>query len=234
MPLIQLRLDLWQELTEAERAPEHSDLPRLCQGLEEVIAATPPAQKLQAAATAFLQIAGIFALRAEVLLTDWEQTHSDDGPVMEEDDLTELLRQSMALELDELIAEPVPYTRQRQSTSSTAGESIACLVDKAALLEAFNSEIEAVEAEAQWEAGALSGAHDEDVVGWSGAIAHWLEMRQSSEPVSLIQLQQALGMSLVEIWMGLLLSQEPQFQLGHTEEFYDLQGIRVQISYTGA
>jgi hypothetical protein len=49
-------------------------------------------------------------------------------------------------------------------------------------------------------------AHNKVVVEWASAIAQWLKPRQSSEPVSLLQLQQRLGLPMVEVWLGLLLS----------------------------
>ena len=42
----QLELDLWQELREAELAPERSEPLRLCQGLEQAIASAPPEHQL--------------------------------------------------------------------------------------------------------------------------------------------------------------------------------------------
>lgn len=120
----------------AEQAPEQCDLNRLCNGLEEAIATIPLSQQLQTAAAAFLQIAEIFALRAEVLLTDWGQSYSEKGPALEEDDLSELLRQSMSLELDELIAEPESYTRESPSHIPSV-ESAVAPVDKAVLLRAY-------------------------------------------------------------------------------------------------
>jgi len=43
------------------------------------------------------------------------------------------------------------------------------------------------------------------------AIAHWMQ-QHDGEAVSLLGLQQGLGMQLVDIWLGLLLSQEQQYE----------------------
>jgi len=208
MPPLQLELDLWQELQAAEQSPEQTDVLKLCRGMERAIAVTPPAQKLQMAARAFLQIAEIFALRSQMLLTDWEQSHSEEGPPLEDEDLSELLRQSLSLDLDELIAEPEPITRQRKPSLTDSVESVAGVVDKNTLLEAFNTEIELVEAQAGAESEVVSVAHSEDVTAWAGAIARWLQERSSTGPVSLLELEQGLGMPLVEVWLGLLLGSE--------------------------
>jgi hypothetical protein len=223
----QLQLNLWQDLKAAEQAPEQCDLTQLCSGLEDAISTVPLAQQLQMAATAFAQIAEIFVLRAEVLLTDWEQAHSNEGPALEDDDLTELMRQSMSLELDELIAEPEPYTRQQQATGSDSRDSVAGEVDKAVFLEAFSSEIELMETQAQAVSGAIAVTEAEDVAGWAAVITQWMEQNGNIEAISLIQLQQKLGMPLIEVWLGLLLSQEHPFQLEQCVELYSLDGIWV-------
>jgi len=208
MSAIQLELDLWQQLQAAEQSPEQTDVVRLCIGMEAVISVTPTPQKLQTAATAFLQIAEIFALRAGLLLTDWEQSYSEEGPPLEDEDLSELLRQSMSLDLEELIAEPEPITRQRKPSQAGSVESVAGVVDKGVLLETFDTEIELVEAQAEAASGAVSVAHAEDVTAWAGAIAQWLHQHSSAGPASLQELQHGLGMPLVEVWLGLLLGSE--------------------------
>ena len=65
---------------------------------------------------------------------------------------------------------------------------------------------------------ALDFAHDEDIFAWCQAIAQWITQHQSGK-VSLLQLQQALGMPLVEVWLGLLHSPTP-YQWDRQGEFY--------------
>jgi len=228
MPATQLELSLWDNLEQASATPETANITQLWGELEQFIAELPHEQRLQAAGKAIAQIVEVFALRCDLILSAWEEAHNDQGPAVDEDAIAGLVRQTMTLDLAELIEEPVAEHRQRQSRASST-DSVAGPVDKAALLEAFDSEIEAVEAEAQHQLDALSTAHEEDVSGWTGAIARWLELRQNSEPVSLIQLQQGLKMPLVEVWMGLLLSQEHNELEQQGEDFYDPQGISVVI-----
>ena len=61
-------------------------------------------------------------------------------------------------------------------------------------------------------------AEQENIPKWQNAISYWIE-QQGGEKVSLRQLQQALGMPLVEIWLGLLHSPTP-YQWDGTGEFY--------------
>ena len=51
-------------------------------------------------------------------------------------------------------------------------------------------------------------AEKENIPKWQQAITLWLQQHQG-EKVSLLQLQQALGMPLVEVWLGLLHSPTP-------------------------
>jgi len=209
--VIQLELDLWQQLEAATQQPESADLRQLWQGLEQAIASVPRQQQLPMAATAIAQIIEVFTLRADWLLSALEVKDSSQGPVLPKDFLDGWLRQSMTVDLSDLkeegfVMEPVP--RQRRSPHLTSGESVAGAVDKDTLLEVFDTEIELVEAQAGEASGVVSVAHTEDVTAWAGAIARWLQQRSSTEPVSLLELQQGVGMPLVEVWLGLLLRNE--------------------------
>jgi len=220
--VIQLELDLWQQLEAATQQPESADLRQLWQGLEQAIASVPRQQQLPMAATAIAQIIEVFALRADWLLSALEVKDCSQGPVLSEDFLTGWLRQSMSIDLADLKEEGFalePTTRQRRSSGLASEESVAGLVDKEVLLEAFDTEIELVEAQAGAASGAVSVAHSEDVTAWAGAIARWLQQHSSAGPVSLLELQRGVGMPLVEVWLGLLLGSEGVV-LEQKEDFY--------------
>lgn len=61
-------------------------------------------------------------------------------------------------------------------------------------------------------------AEKESIPKWQQAIALWIEQHRG-EKISLLQLQQALGMPLVEVWLGLLHSPMP-YQWDGIGEFY--------------
>ncbi len=161
-----------------------------------------------------------------MVLASIEAQDNSQGPVLSEGFLDGLIRQSMTIDLSDLkegfTKEPAVQQRRPQSQPVL---SKAEPVDIATLLEAFDPEIEAVEAGASQRAGALSTAHAEDVSSWTRGISPWLELRQSSKPVLLIQLQQKLQIPLVDLWLGLLLSQPEQYQLEQHGEFYTLDSI---------
>ncbi|WP_143755477.1 hypothetical protein [Gloeocapsopsis sp. IPPAS B-1203] len=64
----------------------------------------------------------------------------------------------------------------------------------------------------------LNIAHDEDVSVWVRAIAAYLQ-QNNDNAVTLAQLQQALNIPLVNVWLGLLLS-EKQYKWQRGESFY--------------
>lgn len=223
---MQLELNLWQDLESAAAVPEAANLAELMQALEEAIAPLPQQLQLQTAAEGILRIAQVYASRSDWLLSSWEEAHNPKGPILGEDMLSGLVRQTMTLDLAALIESPVPEHRHRQQ-SSAPGESIAGSVDKAALLQVLQ-EIEAESAEAQTAADPFSLAHSEDIPQWGKAIATWMEQRCELAAVSLIHLQQALGMPMVEVWLGLLLAGQDEYELEQRGDFYSPRGIWVR------
>jgi len=177
MQTTQLELSLWDNLEQASATAETTDLDHLWQELEAAIGLLPHEQRLQTAGKAITQIVEVFAFRCDLILSAWEEAHNEQGLAVDEDAIAGLVRQTMSLDLSELMEVPVAEQRQRQPLAPYA-DSVVGPVDKAAL-EAFDSEIKAVAAEAQRQSGALNAAHEEDVSGWAAAITKWLELRQN-------------------------------------------------------
>jgi len=70
---------------------------------------------------------------------------------------------------------------------------------------------------------ALALAHDEDVSVWVGAIAQRMAEQQVST-APLVELQQSMGMPLIQLWLALLLG---GFTLQQRGEFYETEQIWV-------
>jgi len=228
MQTTQLELSLWDNLEQASATAETADLDHLWQELEAAIGLLPHEQRLQTAGKAITQIVEVFALRCDLILSAWEEAHNEQDSAVDEDAIAGLVRQTMSLDLSELMEVPVAEQRQRQPLAPYA-DSVVGPVDKAALLEAFDSEIKAVEAEAQQQPGALSAAHEEDVSGWAATITKWLKLRQNFELVSLMQLQQGVGMSLIEVWLGLLLGVK-EVSLEQRGNFYSTETLWIEVA----
>ncbi|MBD2124661.1 hypothetical protein [Trichocoleus sp. FACHB-262] len=215
----QLELPLWDSLRAAQIMPEQANVAELLGQMDVVIAQAPEPEQLQVAGEALLRVAELCAVRAEVLITEWEDTYRD--PVVEPSFFTDIVRQTMSVDLSELM-EPAP-PRQRKAKRGTAEDvaagSVAALVDKDVILEWLEEwvvdmggeEEQPAEADLVW-----AIVHEESVSEWSQAISQWLQ-RQREPRISLQHLYQGLGMSWVDLWLGLLLG---DFELEQPGEFY--------------
>ena len=218
----QLELPLWSQLQRSRLAPEFVDLEAILDQAEQEIAQLPQALQMQAAGEAILQLAQLQLLRSEVLIDNWENAYRD--PHVRSDFFNDIVRQTMAVDLSDLITPLLPRKR-RAKTISKAQDSVVSVVDKSAVL-AMIEQLDALSqihdelplSDEEHKQLALDFAHDEDIFSWCQAIALWIEQHQGGK-VSLRQLQQALGMSLVEVWLGLLHSPTP-YQWDNTGEFY--------------
>ena len=218
----QLELPLWSQLQRSRLAPEFVDLEAILDQAEQEIAQLPEAMQMQAAGEAILQLAQLQLLRSEVLIDNWENAYRD--PHVKSDFFDDIVRQTMAVDLSDLIT-LLPLRKRRAKKTLKAQDSVVGVVDKSAVL-AMVEQLEALSlvdselplSDEEHKQLALDFAHDEDIFAWCEAIALWIEQHQSKK-VSLLQLQQALGMALVEVWLGLLHSPTP-YQWDGTGEFY--------------
>ena len=218
----QLELPLWSQLQLSRLAPESINLEAILDQAEKEIAQLPEAMQMQAAGEAILQLAQLQLLRSEVLIDNWENAYRD--PHVKSDFFSDIVRQTMAVDLSDLVT-PLSPRKRRANTTPKAQDSLVGVVDKSAVL-AMVEQLEAVSlldnelplSDEEHKQLALDFAHDEDIFAWCQAIANWIGQHHG-EKVSLEQLQQALDMPLVEVWLGLLHSPKP-YQWDGTGEFY--------------
>lgn len=235
----QLELHLWQNLKAAFAQPQEANWQQLWQDLEQAIASVPRQQQLQVAAEAIFQIVEIYAQRAHLILATLEIRDNSacskayrratavklaSGPILPDDFLAGLMRQTMSLDLSDLM-EAEPYPKQRSQSVLEAESSLAAPVDKLAVLAMVEqlSVDETLVEEALLDEDnkqtALSLAHEENVSAWVQAIAQQMQ-QHNSKATSLLRLQQALGMPLVELWLGLLLGEQDKYEWETGENFY--------------
>jgi hypothetical protein len=213
----QLEFNLWDQLRQARQMPETIGVAQMLDAVEVAVAQLPEADRLQFAGEALLQIAQLCETRAEVWMSEWEEASRD--PSVEQGFFTDLVRQTMAVDLTDLMeSTPARKSRTRRAKSGGTGEgSIIATVDKAAVL----AMVEQLEAEAALEEErkqqVLAIAHDENVSQWTEAIAQRLQAA-FPDRVSFTQLCQRLGMPTVEVWLAVLLG---EFELKQEGEFYD-------------
>jgi hypothetical protein len=173
--------------------------------LETALAPLPQADQLQVPGEAIAQIVGIYAARAEAILSTLDGEPIPTEPILGADFLAGLVKQSTAFNLEALV-EAAPA--ERRSRVRNPIDSVAGLIDKQTLLDA----LEAIQP--------LAVVHAEKVGDWSSAVASYL---QHHAAVSLVEAQQTLKMPLVELWIGALLSD--QVKLEQWGNFYQADSV---------
>ncbi len=213
----QLELDLWGDLKTALKEPEAADMELLWQRLEEAIAQARTQgfahqgsnEQLLVAGDAISQIVEVFVLRAKSILASLEATDNIEEPILGEDFLSGLMRQSMSMDLSDLMEE---------FALDDVKSSPASIGSQVALIDRKEARAIARQERAAMRKALKDLAEKENIPKWQQAIALWIKQHQEQK-VSLWQLQQALGMPLVEVWLGLLHS-PTLYQWDDTGEFY--------------
>ncbi|NJP22424.1 MAG: hypothetical protein HC763_29240 [Hydrococcus sp. CRU_1_1] len=211
---------LWDLLEEATESPEAFAYSQIWTLFDEILETLPVEQHLSIAAKVFSKSASNLDKRSQQLLKDWSDSTNPQGPTVEDDIFSGLVRTSVQLDLDDLIA-PLPDQTfkkygSRPSRSLNPNDSVVAVVEKEKVLEMVK-QIETIE-----DLRALAG--DEDVGRWQSAIANYLASEEYSE-IQLVQLQQALSMPMVEVWMGWMLG---DYQLSQQGDFYETEGVLIE------
>jgi len=229
MEVQQLELDLWQSLETASRFPETADLRSLCDALEQTLSDQSLAEQLAVAGDVLVQLSEVHAARADLLISRWERRHNPTEPVVNLEECVDLFVQSLSLDVTDLFEEPEPmhYPANRKRKPSTQIDgSVVGEVDKGVLLNWVDQMIaEQPLDEAQVAEQIRELAHGENVEEWSRAIAQYLQRFGSK--ILLPDLQQALGMPIAELWLGLLMG---EYSLNQQGDFYDRQSLWVMRS----
>lgn len=217
--------DLWQELKDALALPQTADLKRLCHLFDWAIAQLPENQQLDAAGKAIEQIAAVYVLKADWLMATWEVTDealAPSLPVLATEAIEVWIRQSMLIDLDAFVEQPISKRRQREQKSCPT-DSIAAVVDQASVLEM----IAQMKAEPNPEQMIRRLAGEEDPAKWSAAIMQWLQEYVPEDFVCLPDLCSGLDMPWVEVLLGLLLG---GFVLEQRGDFYSNSDVWVALA----
>jgi hypothetical protein len=173
--------------------------------------------QLRIAGEAVCQIADLFCDRSNFLFEELHSRAVKGEPIMADDAFDRYVRQSMVVDFDQFI-EPLLSLPRNIPEQTKHGNSIVGAIDKEVLIQALEQE-SLLSVEEEFER-AISTAHAEDVSSWIEAIAQYIENNFS--PMRLIDLQAALPLSMVEIWLSLLLG---DFKLEQRGEFYNASEI---------
>jgi hypothetical protein len=230
MPILQLELNLWQQLAEAQQSPQAVDWQQLCLAFDQAMLTlqesnrTPVGNRLATAADAIAEMADVFAARADEFFSTWHrQSVSHEGPILDDDLFAEFVRQSFNLDLDGLVGVPELYVRSVSEKSHEEAESVVGEVSKetALLLAGAADDVEPEVAIAQLE-------YDEDIAAWANAIALWMQ-QQKLERVGFVELLDGVGYPVVKGWLAVLLDEGFAIDRLEGSEFYRNNGILVAM-----
>lgn len=221
MPILQLELNLWQQLAEAQQSPQAVDWQQLCLAFDEAMDNTPVKQKLATAADAIEQMANVFAARADEFFNGWQrQRVAHEGPILDDDLFAEFVRQSFHLDLDGLVAVPELYVRSVSEKSHEDAESVVGEVTKETALLLAGAELEP--------AVLMDGLeYDENVGEWAKAVRGWM-VRKGVKEVVLAELLKGVNLPLVKCWLEVLLGGFV-IHLSETKGFYDLARVVIAL-----
>ena len=223
-----LLLDSEQAIKEEAEPESRLDFDPLWQELETSLQQHDllPGQALEVAATGISHIVLQFTQFADLAFEELEAV-AERGVMLPADAFDQYVRQTVEVDFEqfiELLANSPRKASERQHLNDELG-SIAGELDRTAVLQVLDEQMRQHPGLTEVEAfnQAMEIAHDEDISSWVGAIARWLEEHQIST-IPLVQLQQAMGMPLMQLWLALLLGGYVIEQRG---EFYETGQIWV-------
>jgi hypothetical protein len=223
----QLELDLWTILREASNDPVAAEFLPIWRALDEVLPNLAIVEQLKTAANTIGQVADIFQVQAGVIFEELDAMATNDGPRMAADCFDKYVRQYMAIDFEDYIAELEALPRAARTAKEVEDEfySVAESVEKDLLLEVLHDELVLTEAEAHAEA--LSVAHGEDISLWIEAIRAQLVNVEGT--IGFEDLRSRLNLHFIELWLGLLLGGYGLSRAEDYEDFYSSIGILVQL-----
>ena len=217
MQVKQLELDLWDVILTARKTPEDANLLMVFKLLDLTLVDLDMRSQLRIAGEAVCQIADLFCDRSSFLFEELHSRAVKGEPIMADDAFDRYVRQSMVVDFEQFI-EPLQSLPRKIPEQTKHGNSVVAEIDKEVLIQSLEQE-SLLSFDEEFER-AISTAHAEDVSSWIEAIAQCIT--NNSAPMRLINLQDALSLPIVEIWLGSLLG---DFKLEQRENFYDSNGI---------
>ena len=217
MKVKQLELDLWDVLSTARQTPEDANLPMVFELLNLTLVDLDTRSQLRVAGEAVCQIADLFCDRSNFLFEELHSRTTNGEPIMADDAFDRYVRQYMVVDFDQFI-EPLQSLPRKIPEHTKHSNSMVGAIDKDALIQALEQE-SLLSFEDEFERAIIT-AYAEDVSSWVEAIAHCIATE--FPPMRLVDLQAALPLPIVEIWLGLLLG---DFKLEQRGDFYDSNGI---------
>ena len=208
----QLELDLWQILAVAQNEPATVGFIELCGHLDGL--------NLVDGARAVGEIAEIYRVRAETILTEISTAYLPvKEPIVPDELWAHLYRSTFILRDEHLYLEVEhDYPTERQSVIKLGVEADEVVAE--AMIQAVRG-----------------NAHEEKIELWASRIR---EVMADGGKMLIVDLQQKSGLSLVDVWLGLLLGdtgclirRQLSCEVEFSVDFYDRAGIWIVELVTG-
>ena len=201
MQVKQLELDLWDVISTARQTPEDANLPMVFELLKLTLVDLDMQSQLRIAGDDVCQIADMFCDRSSSLFDELHSRASNGELLMPDDAFDRYVRQSMVVDFEQFI-EPLQSLPRKIPEQAKNGNSIVSKIDKEVLIHALEQEsLLSLEEEFQL---AFSTAHAEDIAVCIEEISRCIASCFS--PIRLTDLQDALQLPVVEVWLGLAFS----------------------------
>ena len=215
MPVV-VQLSIWDALDMASKTPVDADLFGLLDRVEQSIEFLPILEKLKVAGEAILRLGEIYGDRCAVTLAEIGYlSHPEREPCLPLDAFDLYVRQSSFVDLEQFIETPELPEYDREYNLTLVRERA-----KAEILAEIEAAAEIDPEVAYQQAMAL--AHEENVSEWGAAIA--VKLDEGKRSVPLLELQRAVEMPIVQVWLALLLN---DFTIEQRGEFYDAEQVWV-------
>ena len=225
MPVV-VQLSLWDYLDTASKTPVDADLFGLLDRVEQSIELLPMSEKLAVAGEAILRLGEIYGSRCAVTLAEIGYlSHPEREPCLSLDAFDLYVRQSSFVDLEQFIgASELPEVERGYERGSVVRE-LSLAEALAEISEVVTEEMQV----AQVAELVLGIAHGEEIELWASRIR--AVMGECGEML-LLELQQQSGLSLVDVWLGLLLGdtgcllrRQLSCEVEFSVDFYDRAGI---------
>ena len=226
MPVV-VQLSLWDYLDTASKTPVDADLFGLLDRVEQSIEFLPILEKLKVAGEAILRLGEIYGDRCAVTLAEIGYlSHPEREPCLPLDAFDLYVRQSSFVDLEQFIESPeLPEVERGYERGSVVRE-----LSVVEALAEISDEVVTEEREVARVADLVLGiAHGEEIELWASRIR---AVMGECGSMLLVELQQQSGLSLVDVWLGLLLGdtgcllrRQLSALVEFSVDFYDRDGI---------
>jgi hypothetical protein len=213
-----IQLSLWDYLDTASKTPVDADWFGLLDRVEESIEGMPILDKLAVAGDAIARLVPIYSDRCAVRLEEIGYlSHPEQEPCLPLDAFDIYVRRSSFVNLEQFIESPELPAIERGYERGSVVRELSVVEALAGIGDEIG--IEPVDSETAYQE-AIGLAHDEDVSAWGRTISARLD--EWNRPVALLELQGAIEMPLVQVWLALLLN---GMRLEQRGDFYQTEQV---------